>query len=136
MSPGRGSPTDDETRASGGRRRWLRFRSVRSAEADLHVRSGRQHADRGRWRRGRSHLLNTSDNAVTTTLHLKLDTIPPAQVTAKLAPARISYHDLKIAPSAKSAFTEECDLAAAYDGLYHRPLAYKLYYTLSHYHKL
>jgi hypothetical protein len=85
---------------------------------------------------GSSHLLNTSDDAVTTTLHLKLQTIPPTQVTAKLAPARISYHDLKIAPSAHSAFTEECDLSAAYDGLYHRPLAYKLYYTLSHYHAL
>jgi hypothetical protein len=85
---------------------------------------------------GSSHLLNASDEDVTTTMHIALTTLPPSQVTAKLAPARISYHDLTIEPQAKSSFTTECDLAAAYDGVYHRPLTYKLYYTLSHYHAL
>src|SRR5258706_15701180 len=85
---------------------------------------------------GSAHLLNPRHEPITTTLHLAITTIPPAQVTAKLAPARISYHDLQIEPSAHSAFIEECDLAAAYDGLYHRPLKYTLYYTLSHYHAL
>ncbi len=85
---------------------------------------------------GSSHLLNTSDEDVTTTMRLAIATLPPAQVTAKLAPARISYHDLAIDPMAKSSFTTECDLASAYDGVYHRPLSYTLYYTLSHYHAL
>ncbi|HSD87715.1 MAG TPA: hypothetical protein VLB44_09370 [Kofleriaceae bacterium] len=85
---------------------------------------------------GSSHLLNTSDEPVTTTMHLAITTMPPSQVAAKLAPARISYHDLKIAPIAKSSFTTECDLGTAYDGVWHRPLAYKLYYTLVHYHQL
>src|ERR1043165_9451695 len=58
---------------------------------------------------GSSHLLNTSDDPVTTTLHLAIKTIPPSQVVAKLAPARISYHDLHIEPSAHSAFTTECE---------------------------
>jgi hypothetical protein len=81
-------------------------------------------------------LLNTSDADVTTTMRLAITTLPPAQVTAKLAPARMSYHALTIEPQTKSAFTMECDLAKAYDGVYHRPLQYKLYYTLTHYHSL
>jgi hypothetical protein len=85
---------------------------------------------------GSSHLLNTSDEPITTTMHLGIATIPPSQVTAKLAPARISYHDLHITPMAKSSFTTECDLATAYDDVWHRPLEYKLYYVLSHYHQL
>jgi hypothetical protein len=85
---------------------------------------------------GSSHLLNTSDADVTTTMRLAIKTLPPAQVTAKLAPARMSYHALTIEPQTKSAFTMECDLAAAYDRVYHRPLEYKLYYTLTHYHQL
>jgi hypothetical protein len=85
---------------------------------------------------GSSHLLNTSDEPITTTMHLGITTIPPSQVVAKLAPARISYHDLHITPMAKSSFTTECDLAAAYDDVWHRPLEYTLYYVLSHYHQL
>jgi hypothetical protein len=85
---------------------------------------------------GSSHLLNATDHDITTTMHVAIKTVPPAQVTAKLAPARISYHDLTIEPTAKSSFTTECDIAKAYDGVYHRPLSYKLYYTLTHYHEL
>jgi len=85
---------------------------------------------------GASHLLNTSDEPITTTMHLAITTIPPSQVQAKLAPARLTYHDLHLPAMAKSSFTTECDLATAYDGVYHRPLVYKLYYTLVHYHTL
>lgn len=85
---------------------------------------------------GSSHLLNATDDDVRTTMHLAIKTVPPSTVEAKLAPARISYHDLHLDPQAKSAFTTECNLATAYDGLYHRPLQYKLYYTLVHYHQL
>ena len=69
-------------------------------------------------------------------MHLAISTVPIEQVTAKLAPARIQYQDLRIDPSATSSFTTECDLAAAYDSIRHAPLQYKLYYTLSHYHVL
>jgi hypothetical protein len=84
---------------------------------------------------GASHLLNTGDADVKTSLHLTLRTIPPAQVQAKLAPGRIQYHDLHIDPSAQSSFTTECDIAAQYPssiGAFH----YNLYFTLAHYHGL
>jgi hypothetical protein len=85
---------------------------------------------------GSSHLLNTSDADVTTTMHLAITTVPPSQVQAKLAPARMSYYDLTLEPTAHSAFTMECDLATAYDDVWHRPLVYTLYYVLVHYHQL
>jgi len=85
---------------------------------------------------GGSHLLNATDAAVTTTMHLAISTIPLPQVTAKLAPARIQYQDLHIDPKAASSFTTECDLTSAYDSIRHAPLQYKLMYTLSHYHVL
>jgi hypothetical protein len=84
---------------------------------------------------GASHLLNAGDADVTTTMHLAITTIPPPQVTAKLAPARIQYHDLHIDPSTKSSFTTECDLKSAQESL-GQPFAYKLMYTLTHYHLL
>jgi hypothetical protein len=85
---------------------------------------------------GASHLLNTTDAAITTTMHLEIATIPAATVTAKLAPARIQYEDLHIDATAKSSFTTECDLATEYDKIRHAPLQYKLMYTLTHYHVL
>src|SRR5690349_13543030 len=54
---------------------------------------------------GSSHLLNASPSAVTTTMHLAIQTIPPDQVVAKMAPARIQYHDLSLDPEAASSFT-------------------------------
>ena len=86
---------------------------------------------------GESHLLNASDAAVTTTMDLAFSTIPPAAVTAKLAPGRITYHDLHIDAATKSTFTTECDLTSGY-AQYNQgaPLQYKLMYTLSHYHQL
>lgn len=85
---------------------------------------------------GSSHLLNTSDEDVTTTMHLAITTVPPSTVQAKLAPARISYHDLLLEPQTKSSFTAECDLAMPYQNLRRKPLQYTLYYTLVHYHQL
>ncbi|HEY4244824.1 MAG TPA: hypothetical protein VGM88_33645 [Kofleriaceae bacterium] len=85
---------------------------------------------------GASHLLNATDNDITTTMHLAISTIPPAAVTAKLAPARIQYQDLHIDPNAKSTFTTECDFATTYQHVRGGPLQYRLYYTLSHYHVL
>jgi hypothetical protein len=85
---------------------------------------------------GSSHLLNAGDVAVTTTMHLAIHTIPPPQVTAKLAPARITYHDLHLDPTSRSSFTAECLFADDYDALLHQPFKYQLYYTLAHYHAL
>jgi hypothetical protein len=86
---------------------------------------------------GASHLLNPSDLDVTSTMHLAIRTIPAAQVTAKLAPARISYHDLHIDPAARSSFTTECMFDDKYAGATGgKPFKYQLMYTLSHYHAL
>src|SRR5215510_5369540 len=63
---------------------------------------------------GSSHFLNASDADITTTMHLRMETIPPPQVAAKLAPARIQYHDLHLDPNARSAFTTECTLDTEY----------------------
>jgi hypothetical protein len=85
---------------------------------------------------GSSHLLNASSEPVTTTMHLEIHTIPPADVKAKMAPARIQYHDLTIDPQARSSFTTECLLDEAYQTQIGRPFAYELHYVLSHYHGL
>ena len=85
---------------------------------------------------GASHLLNSSDADIKTTLHLTFRTVPKAQVLAKLAPARIQYVDLHLDPSAKSSFTTTCTIDQAYQKNVGAPLHYQLYYALSHYHVL
>jgi len=85
---------------------------------------------------GSSHLLNASPDPVTTTLRLAIHTIPPADVEAKMAPARIQYHDLALDPMARSSFTTECLFDEAYQTQLGRPLQYQLHYVLSHYHVL
>jgi hypothetical protein len=85
---------------------------------------------------GSSHLLNASGDPITTTMHLELHTIPPADVKAKMAPARIQYHDLSLEPMARSSFTTECLFADDYTTQLGGPLKYELHYVLSHYHGL
>ncbi len=86
---------------------------------------------------GSSHLLNASDNDVKTTLDLTLRTIPPPEVKAKLAPARIQYHDLHIDASASSSFMTECAIDDAYaKNTNGAPFKYTLYFSLAHYHTL
>src|SRR4051812_2976236 len=85
---------------------------------------------------GASHFQNATDNDITTTMEVTFRTIPPPEVTAKLAPARIQYKDLHIDAGKKSTFTTECRLDTANANLWNMPLDYTLYYTLSHYHVL
>lgn len=85
---------------------------------------------------GSSHLLNATGDPVTTTMHLQINTLPPSQVQAKMAPARIQYHDLTLDPMARSSFSTECRFAADHLATIGRPLEYKLHYVLSHYHGL
>ena len=85
---------------------------------------------------GSSHLLNTSDQAVTTTMHVEIRTMPPAKVQAKLAPARIQYMDLSLDPMKRSSFTTECLIDTAHQMNTGQPLQYELHYTLAHYHGL
>lgn len=85
---------------------------------------------------GSSHILNASPRPVTTTMRLHLWTIPKSQVTAKMVPSRLSYHDLAIQPNGKSSFTSECRLDREYERIFGDPLDYQIYYALSHYHTL
>lgn len=85
---------------------------------------------------GSSHLLNASTTDVETTMHLAIHTIPPADVAAKLAPARFQYHDLTLDPNARSSFTMECLIDQAHQDNLGTPLDYKLHYVLFHYHAL
>ncbi|MCW5806305.1 MAG: hypothetical protein KIT31_28325 [Deltaproteobacteria bacterium] len=85
---------------------------------------------------GSSHFLNGSDAPIKTTMRLTLHTLPLAQVTAKMAPARITYHDLHLDASRRSSFTTECLLDDAHMQRVGEPLQYELHYVLSHYHQL
>jgi hypothetical protein len=85
---------------------------------------------------GSSHLLNASPSTLDTTMHLRIHTIPPDQVVAKLAPARMTYHDLALDPNAQSAFSVDCPLEPSYTNIFDAPLDYKLHYVLFHYHAL
>jgi hypothetical protein len=85
---------------------------------------------------GSSHLLNATGEPVSTTMHLRIHTIPTDQVEAKMAPARIQYHDLKLDPQSRSSFTTECRFADDHLASTGRPLQYELHYVLSHYHGL
>jgi len=85
---------------------------------------------------GASHLLNATDESVTTTMRVAIKTMPPAEVTAKLAPARIQYVDLNLDPMKRSSFTTECLFDDAHRDRLGAPLQYELYFTLAHYHDL
>jgi hypothetical protein len=85
---------------------------------------------------GASHVLNASPQTVETAMTLTFTTVPPEDVAASLAPARIEYHDLKIQPLGKSAFTAECNFKDSYEDLIGEDFKYELYYALSHYHEL
>jgi hypothetical protein len=84
---------------------------------------------------GSSHLLNASDQSVTSTMRISIRTIPPSEVRGKLAPGRMSYLDLHLDPQSQSSFTTDCMIADTYERIGGQ-LKYQLVYTLSHYHSL
>jgi hypothetical protein len=84
---------------------------------------------------GQTHLLNVAPAPVTTTLRMTVTAIPKAQVTVKLTPFQLVYHDLHIPAEASAYFSGSCDFAAA-AAMGGAPYALKLYYALPHYHKL
>jgi len=85
---------------------------------------------------GASHILNASDQTLSTQMNIELTTIPRDQVRASLVPSRITYHDLALQPQGRSSFSTDCQLADSYEQVVKTPFQYKLYYALSHYHVL
>lgn len=85
---------------------------------------------------GASHVLNATDQDVTTETRLEIGTVPPDRVEAKLVPGRIEYHDLTIDPQGRSSFSTECMLDELHQDVMGAPLELEIYYALSHYHEL
>lgn len=83
-----------------------------------------------------THLLNYEPTPITTDMKLSFYTVAEDEVKVKLAPFQLIYTPLEIPPNATSEFTSECDLQAAFEGLFKEPLEAKLYYMLPHYHDL
>ena len=85
---------------------------------------------------GASHILNASDQPVTTDMNVAIHTVPAEDVAAKMVPARISYHDPTLDPLSDSSFTTECIIDDVYQTMMGEPMELELYYALSHYHAL
>lgn len=85
---------------------------------------------------GNTHLLNLTDEVITTRMSLSFQTIPRDQVTTKMVPARITYSDLHLYPNAISEVSTECDIAATYEQTMGRPLELEIYFAVPHYHEL
>lgn len=85
---------------------------------------------------GQTHGLNVSDAPLTTAITLTLHTLPEAQVTTRLRAMSFQYHPLELPPRSRSRFTIECDLATRHENALERPLDFRLYYALAHYHEL
>lgn len=82
------------------------------------------------------HLLNASDQDLTTPLDLTLTPIAPADVVTRLAALSFEYQALEIPPGRRAEFTVECPLAAKFADVIGTPLDLKVYYALPHYHTL
>lgn len=78
------------------------------------------------------HLLNVSEQELSTHAHLRLDTLARENVQVELAPLALSYYPLALPPQARSTFTADCDLATIMGG----PLDFRIYYVAPHYHAL
>ena len=79
------------------------------------------------------HTLNTTSAEVTGSATLTIYAVPEDEITIKLAPFHVTYHELTIPPQATSRFSAECDLRSAYQG---GPLDLDIYYVLPHTHAL
>lgn len=82
------------------------------------------------------HLLNASDKALHVTPNLKVTAIPEEQVNVRLAGLSFQNQALALPAGRRSRFTVECDLATPHQRLLDRPLDFRVYYALAHYHEL
>jgi hypothetical protein len=82
------------------------------------------------------HLLNAGDSRLEVPLALTLRPIAQSEVTHVLAALSFENESIALPPHAKSRFTVECDLEPRHEALFGRPVDFKLYYALPHYHAL
>lgn len=85
---------------------------------------------------GEIHVLNATDDRIATSVSLRMDPIPSADVTAEMSIMGVLYHALEIQPGGRSVFTAECDLAEPYQEQLGRAPDFSVYYGLAHYHGL
>lgn len=82
------------------------------------------------------HLLNATDGELTITPSIKLTPIAQADVVTRLAGLSFMNQALALPVNRASRFTVDCELADAHQTLTGRPLDFKIYYALAHYHAL
>lgn len=82
------------------------------------------------------HLQNAGDTKLDVPIALVLHPIAEATVTQVLAGLSFENESIKIPPHQTSRFTVECDLGPKHQELFGRPVDFKIYYALPHYHAL
>jgi hypothetical protein len=82
------------------------------------------------------HLLNPGDSPISVPLAITIHPIAEADVTTVLAGAAFQNQSIQIPPHATSRFTVECDLGPRHQALFGRPIDFKFFHALPHYHAL
>jgi hypothetical protein len=82
------------------------------------------------------HLLDATDEPLSVPLDLTLFPIAEVDVSVVLAGLSFENQSIAIPPNQTSRFTLECDLSKRHQDLFGRPVDFKIYYVLPHYHGL
>lgn len=82
------------------------------------------------------HLLDPTDEPVRVPLDLTITPIRERDVTTVLAGLSFENMSIALPPHATSRFTLTCDLGPRHEALFGRPVDFKIYYALPHYHAL
>jgi hypothetical protein len=85
---------------------------------------------------GTSHTLNVGDADLSTRISLVLKTIDKTQVKKKLRGLSIQNRSIVLQPQAQSRQTTRCDLAGPHLAGVGRPLDFRLFFVVPHYHGL
>jgi hypothetical protein len=85
---------------------------------------------------GDTHTLNTGDVDLMSHLSITMHTLPRASVVKELQPMSIVNHSIVLQPMASSIQSVTCDLSTLQMNGTGRPVDFKIYYVLPHYHAL
>lgn len=80
------------------------------------------------------HYVNYTGDTLRPQISLAVTTVAEADVVTHLHGFAFQYEDLHIAPHTTSEFTIDCDLRAAHQTAFGRPLDFGVHYVLPHYH--
>jgi hypothetical protein len=78
------------------------------------------------------HIINASDAPLDATVELTLTTLAEDEVSVRLRPLALDFHQLALPPGQRSRFQADCDLMDRYAA----PLDFSIHYLLPHYHGL